>query len=317
MNAVLQQAKLHPVLIDIGASGKPLPIWKPVAAQSIYVGFDPDQREIHEIPDSTFHRALIVNKAITADPTQEQVEFFLTKSPYCSSTLPPNQETLHHYLYADLFTVEDRKTVPATTLDAALQSLHIQQIHWIKLDSQGTDLRIFNSISEPVRNQILAVDIEPGLIEYYQTEDTFIQVHPELIKQGFWLAEANVLGSNRVNQNTLKQYPHYVDLLKRSRQAPGWVEARYLRSTQYMIDHQFDRSTFTIAWAFGMLVKQYGYALDVVLAYGTQHKQDDIYMMMMHSTQTQIESLRPNPVYQSIKAFIPRRIKQQIKAWLR
>lgn len=46
---LLAQLAIHPVLIDVGASNAPPSLWAAIAPQSIYVGFDPDKREIHEL----------------------------------------------------------------------------------------------------------------------------------------------------------------------------------------------------------------------------------------------------------------------------
>ena len=52
--------------------------------------------------------------------------------------------------------VEDGQTKPkriainATTLDQALDSAGLDRLDWLKLDTQGTDLRLVESLSEPV-----------------------------------------------------------------------------------------------------------------------------------------------------------------------
>ena len=92
--------------MDVGASGTTPEIWNLIARQSLYVGFDPDLREIKELQDGRFWRAIIVNEAVTDDKNSAEVEFYLTKSPYCSSTLKPDTESLSNFLFADLFLVE-------------------------------------------------------------------------------------------------------------------------------------------------------------------------------------------------------------------
>ena len=87
IDSILSALDIHPILIDIGASGAPPEIWGEIARYSTYVGFDPDLREISEIPDSRFQRAVIVNEAISSKADDKEVLFYLTKSPYCSSTL--------------------------------------------------------------------------------------------------------------------------------------------------------------------------------------------------------------------------------------
>src|SRR5439155_7493578 len=140
IHRVLSGLDIRPILIDIGASGEPPDIWDEIGRQSIYVGFDPDLRDIHEISDDRFHRAIIVNEAISSSSDKE-VSFYLTKSPHCSSTLQPDTDALADYIFSDLFTVENETKVRATTLNDVLERLSLPRIDWFKTDSQGTDLR--------------------------------------------------------------------------------------------------------------------------------------------------------------------------------
>ena len=185
---LLRDLDIRPVLIDVGASGQPPPIWSDIAPQSIYIGFDPDLREIHEDRMSGFHRSVIINEAVTAEKDASEINFYLTRSPFCSTTLAPNPEATAHWLERDLFEVVARATVRATTIDSVLSRLNISQIDWIKLDTQGTDLRLINSISPDVLSRVMAIDTEPGLIDIYQGEDMFVDVHRNLTGNGFWLS---------------------------------------------------------------------------------------------------------------------------------
>ena len=55
---------------------------------------DGDTREMHHPQADEFRQAQFVHEAITADPAAGaaggKVRFYLTRSPYCSSTLRPN-----------------------------------------------------------------------------------------------------------------------------------------------------------------------------------------------------------------------------------
>ena len=79
-DSVITELKHHPVLVDVGASGATPTIWAPIAKQSVYIGFDPDLREIREINDGDFYRATIVNQAVTAD-AKDQTHFYLQLIP--------------------------------------------------------------------------------------------------------------------------------------------------------------------------------------------------------------------------------------------
>lgn len=284
--ALLKRHELAPVLIDIGASGPHRDIWKPIAAQSVLVRFDPDLRDILDLDGTGYRRAITVNEAVTVDAQASEVPFYLTRSPYCSSTLKPDIEALSDYIYTDLFRVERQVSVKASTLTSVLERLGIQRLDWFKTDSQGTDLRLFNSLPGALKNQVLCVEVEPGILNAYQGEDHFVDAHKALVQQGFWLAEAKVCGTTRIRQTTLQRLrqegvpvDHYEIGLKCAT-SPGWVEALYLRDLQHLERQTAPAGDYVTLWAFALIARQWGYALDVALQYERLFGVDDTSQQM-------------------------------------
>jgi FkbM family methyltransferase len=270
---LFERHNVHPVLFDIGASGPPRIAWNLVAPHSIFVGFDPDLRELRELTGTAFHRAVKVNEAVTSERNRDTITFFLTRSPYCSSTLEPDMEHQSNYSLFDLFQVEGKVEVKATTLEAVLMRLGLDRVDWFKVDSQGTDSRLFNSLPHSVRDRVFCVEIEPGLVAGYKGEDVFIDAHRDLLNQGFWLADASMCGAVRIRQSSIQRLrerqPGLVadDIGGRCRVAPGWVEATYLRSVDQLIRRGASSTDFVLLWAFAVAIGQLGFALDVALAY--------------------------------------------------
>jgi len=258
-----------PILVDVGSSLASPEIWNPIADQSTFVGFDPDDRDSGEEISSQFLQARFLPFAVTSNPEIAEIEFFLTESPYCSSTLRPDQAALTDYLFAESFAVKDQEKVPARTLGDALQAISIDRVDWLKLDTQGTDLRIYLSLEEKIRRNVLCVDIEPGLISAYHGEDFFTKCHETLIAEGFWLSDLNVKGNPRINQKTLHsvrkahpefEAPHHSGI----RDSPGWCEARYLRRIESLPEFNDSAGKARLLVVFALLDNQTGFALDVV-----------------------------------------------------
>lgn len=279
---VLAQLQIVPVLVDVGASGAPPPLWNPIAAHATYIGFDPDQRDTHELTSGRFRRTVMVNQAITADKGRTSLPFFLTSSPHCSSTLAPDTVALQDYLFANLFAVEREAAMPATTLNAVIERLELPGIDWLKLDTQGTDLRIFNSLEPSWRSRVLAIDIEPGLMDAYVGEDMFIDVHRSLSEQGFWLSNLKIMGAARLRRTTLDRIlASRPDLSERLithavRPSPGWCEARYLRTAAWLAEHDAPPRDYQLHWLFAMLDRQPGFALDLGIAYEERFGQSSV-----------------------------------------
>ncbi len=257
-----------PVLVDVGASGAPPRIWQKLARHAVYVGFDPDRRDLHETGEGAFRRSIVLPEAVTDDPAKGEVLLHLTRSPHCSSTLEPDSQALAEHLFADLFQVERTATVRATTLSAALSKARLDRIDWLKLDTQGTDMRLVTSLPEAPRRTLLAVDVEPGLIDAYRGEDQFADTHRWLTREGFFLSRLEVRGTARMRPATLAALTGSgVDrrLVERfQRPSPGWCEARYLR-TLPALDGLPPRA-FDLLAAFAHVDGQHGFCLDLAAA---------------------------------------------------
>jgi FkbM family methyltransferase len=272
MRDLLTFFAIDPVLVDVGASREAPAIWKPIAENSTYLGFDPDSREMQSAAQGGFRRRVVVNEAVTSEPGTGEVRFHLTRAPYCSSTLEPDTESLANYHFHDLFATERQATVRAATLDAILARLGIDRIDWLKCDTQGTDLRIFRGLGENLRAGVLALDIEPGLIGAYRGEDLFVDAQKHLAANGFWLSRLDVFGPVRVRSATLQEaFPRQADraaLAEKSiRKTPGWCEARYLRTLESLAQSGAARERYALLCVFSLLDEQPGYALDVALEY--------------------------------------------------
>ncbi len=216
-------------------------------------------RELKDDNAYNFKRFVLVNKAVT-DSVSNKVNFFLTSSPYCSSLLKPNLEICKHYGFTELFEIEKCVELPATRLDEVIKDLGISGIDWLKLDSQGKDLDIFLSIDKSIRDHVLAIDVEPGLIPFYEEENTFDQTHKTLIQEGFWLSNLNVQNFPRIMQRTrkalidkvLQQHPQLVDF-DRLPGSPTAIETRYLRTIEHLQSVNAELRDYVTLWVFALL----------------------------------------------------------------
>jgi len=199
----LQEFKEHPpVLLDIGASGKLHEIWKSIAKYSICIAFDADSREMeYTVNESSHYKKLYVYNRILISQLKENEEtFYLTKSPYCSSLLQPLNKKLANWAFADLFEVENKASLKTVDLTTVLTELKLDKVDWFKTDSQGTDLRLFKSLGEPVIKKVLVAEFEPGIIDAYQGEDKLWQLMSYMDKREFWMSDINIRGSLKITK---------------------------------------------------------------------------------------------------------------------
>lgn len=194
------------VLADIGASGERWEIYEQLKPIANLLQFDPDKRDIREVSCNLNSKRKIVtlNRAVV-EAEVEEVDFYLTRFPYCSSTLEPDFEKLKHYPYAEWFEIEKIQKVPAITINKAIEQTSFNHVDWIKIDTQGTEFRILKSISCPILDQLLVCDIEASLYPHYIGADTLPPIHQMMIDNDFWIVEMRPHWNTRISKKHIEQ----------------------------------------------------------------------------------------------------------------
>lgn len=319
IHRILDQWAGEPVLVDVGASGAAPEVWLPLAGHSHYVAFDPDQREMaHASGEGPFKRKTVVNEAITADAGASEVRFNLTRSPFCSSTLTPDRTLVGNFFKAERFEVISEATARAATLDSVLGRLGVMRLDWLKLDTQGTDKRIYDSISDPLKRTMLAADLEPGLRGAYVGEDLMGDVHETLQRDGFWLSRCDVKGLARMRQSSLDDltvsHPDmdqaYVERVLRK--TPGWTELRYIRSIESTLQVGGGKRELALLWAIATIDEQHGFALDVVGQWDRQFSSDETSRTMRDESVARIRAAHAL-ARQSARRGLRKRLKAVVR----
>jgi hypothetical protein len=259
-----------PILLDIGASGTGHREWTDIARHAICIAFDADDREMAYIVNeaSRYKRLYMYNRIVVDKKDGEQI-FYLTKSPFCSSLLEPDNERLNNYTFGELFEVEKKAKLETTDLATIFEELDIQSIDWFKTDSQGIDLRLFNSLGEQVIEKVLVADFEPGIIDAYKNEDKLHALMVYMDRHDFWMSDIKIQGSQRLHRdiadlkfNNLEK--RLLPLLIKT--SPGWGEVSYFNS--FKDSGVLDKRAFLLGWVFAIIKRQYGFALELAVKGG-------------------------------------------------
>jgi hypothetical protein len=262
-----------PVLVDIGASGSLPEQWKLLAPYSICVAFDADTRDfvVSESESGDWKKLYSMNRLVAAK-SSEGVDFYLTSSPHCSSTLEPDNEALKPWAFNDLFEVDKVVKLPAVDLQSALERIGLNYIDWYKTDSQGTDLRIFDALPKGVIVKLVSAEFEPGIIDAYKGEDKLHQLMAYMDNLPFWVTHMQIKGSQRIDHDDMQnlnyfQRRYFSSLLKT---APGWCEISYI--------NKFDGNEMTcreylLAWVVASIKGEHGFAIHVAKDGATKFKE--------------------------------------------
>jgi hypothetical protein len=283
--------KRPPVLVDIGASGKIHQKWRRIAPYSICIAFDADDREfgyaVHEAKG--YRKLYLINRVVTDNQTINQ-NFYLTKSPFCSSILKPYKCSLDKWVFGGLFDVEQVATLEAVSLPSVMQTLGIDKIDWFKTDSQGTDLRLFRSLGDERIRRVLIAEFEPGIIDAYEGEDKIRDLMTFIDSHNFWMSDLQVRGTQRLSRKIFES--HFTSYERRllgavMKASPAWGEVTYMNTFPVDADY-LDKRDFLLGWIFAVLEKQFGFALELSLL-AAERFNDQIFAAMQSHTRWRIK----------------------------
>jgi FkbM family methyltransferase len=266
-----------PVLLDIGASDGINPMWKSIARFSICIAFDADNREFEYIEkeESGFKKLFSFSKIVVDKHENNSTKrnFYLTQSPYCSSLLHPDNTSVAKYHFSELFNVEKEAQIDTITLNEVLEKTGVQKVDWFKSDTQGTDLRLFTSVSKDVQQNVLLLELEPGFIDAYKGEDKIFHTlqYLESLKQ-FFLIHFTVKGPFRLPSpyfNILFPSAFTKTLAHQSiKPVPGWAEMIYMNE---LPQADVTSRDYVLSWLFATLQNRhdvaYSYAKKAIEKY--------------------------------------------------
>jgi FkbM family methyltransferase len=267
IDSVLSSAEFvvrPPVLVDVGASGGIHASWKPIARYSICIGFDPDDREFSTAGGNRGFRECHVVKAIVTDRDSANSTVYLTKSPYCSSTLRPRLDQLAKYAHAGLFAVVGTTTVPSARLETVLANFGIDSVDWLKTDSQGLDRRVFESLSPELRKRTMVVELEPGIMDGYDGEDKLEDILDVFAGTDFWCASLLAKGAVRGSAKVLERHlgPAMLSSLSTTEKiGAGWVEIEFINAFDNPKLHT--ARDLLLGWVLATLRGHHAFAIEV------------------------------------------------------
>lgn len=292
-----------PVLLDIGASGMIHKKWKRIAKYSICIAFDADARDFNPTPEiAKKYQKLFLLNAIVTDRPSDYVDFYLTKSPYCSSLLKPSTEKLSQWSFAPLFEVEKKVQLRSVDINSVLKESNIDRIDWFKSDSQGTDLRLFKSLEPSIRNKTIVAEFEPGIMDAYEGEDKLHSVlsFMDSIDQ-FWLADLIINGVSRISHSRLKNIianSFIQNVASRvSKVSPGWGEMTYINSFNNL--SVMSKREILFGWVCATLQRHYGFAYELACI-GLENYDDSIFNLLKSDSETKFKLSLVSTKYSSL-----------------
>ena len=162
------------IFCDVGARWGLVEPWKSYRNCIDVVGFEPDQEEYEKLSKKKNCCDVILPHALFSE--EKQLDLHLTKSRSSSSIFQPNFPFLERFPDADRCAVETEKTIQSTTLDTLYGNKVIQNIDFIKIDTQGAELDILRGGETMFAETILGAQLEVGFKSVYASQPLFSEI---------------------------------------------------------------------------------------------------------------------------------------------
>jgi FkbM family methyltransferase len=179
-------------LCDVGARGGPAAKLLPLARHARFVSVEGDAEEALRLQQQLATWGLFAPSDVhvlphyLGSPDRSQATVHVTAEPGSSSIYEP----VAHLVWPDcerVFQVVSRAECELVTLDDALERHAIESpLHYIKLDTQGSELDILRGATRTLENA-LVLEIEVELNPMYRSQPLFSDVDQWLRMHGFVL----------------------------------------------------------------------------------------------------------------------------------
>ncbi len=142
------------------------------------------------------HGKYIINKGLWSSKCEKKL-YILNNRPESSSMFEPDKDSLTIYDYKEkdfhLFEVTKTEMVQCDTLSANLQNLEIDNLDYLKIDTQGAELEILKGLGN---FRPLIIKSEVQVFPMYKKEPTWAEIVNHLYKLEYIAIDWRKIGSS-------------------------------------------------------------------------------------------------------------------------
>ena len=316
---------LNPVLMEVGASGRPLELWDAIAPWSTYLGIgaaapSADGRDLLRYANVKVCQAMVSPDGETGRST-----FYETEDPIYSSLRRADSEVIASYCSLHHVRVIKSSQTETISLSALLDSVAISRVDWFKTNLNGIDWRLYETLSGRVRNSVLAIDTVLDFLPLYIGQDNTLVHHQEFLRQGFWPSGMLTCGGVRMHIESAQELERRgvadpIALVTTSHKiSPGWAFVRYFRTVQHMEAENCSPRDYIVLWCFALLDRQFGFCADLAMSYQKRFGHDSRCEVMLVEVTRRIAELGAAPrslLRRVLRSLLPHAARRRLMNWV-
>lgn len=199
-DALADVARIHPgrihVVFDVGAHiGQSAALFSDTFPDARIYSFEPDPESFQQLRSlaAGYGRVTVVNAAV--GDREGEATFFVNAFSQTNSLLKPRDGAGQFLVATDGLDVRQETRVRVLTLDAYCAEHSIPRIDFLKLDTQGYELRVLEGAASLLSRQAVPlIYLEVGFVTLYEGQPLFPEVYQYLFDRGYrlvWLYESS------------------------------------------------------------------------------------------------------------------------------
>lgn len=173
------------VLVDVGARWGISKHWEKANNYLKVIGFEPDEKEFNLLQEAHDKNRLYLNTALYKE--KKELELFITRMPGSSSIFKIKESVRRKFPESERWDVIKTIKIMADTLDNQLAISKIDDVDFIKIDTQGSELFILEGASDTLNLKAVGVEVEVEFFQLYEDQPLFADVDVFLRNQGYEL----------------------------------------------------------------------------------------------------------------------------------
>lgn len=257
----------HPLtLVDAGARGGLKKNWAAARRHLRVLGFEPDPLEYKRLtasPGANGETRVFFDVAL--HNARGPLPIHVAKDRGLTSMFEPNRTFVDAFPDADRFDTVAVQHVPADRLDSLLQDRGIDDVDFIKADTQGSELFVLQGAEQALRARAVGVEAEVEFAPIYQGQPLFADVDAFMRGLGFILFDLRpVYWKRAIGWDAGGPYGQMV-----------WADALYLKGGPALeeaaraLPPDAGRAKVLKAVSVSLLYGYYDYALEIAGGFAT------------------------------------------------